>query len=69
MDEDTRFTLAAIYGALIVNAKYSALTFFQASKGAPLTAEEMKEVADGVLREFGPAAREAYTALLSDEGS
>lgn len=64
--------IALIASGLMVNARYSAYTFYQTQKGEPLTPEEMKEIADGVFGEVGEVTTQIVQALLnssSDEDS
>lgn len=50
-DMGTRAGLAQLISATTVNTVYSAYSFYQARKGAPLTEEEMVEIKSEVTSE------------------
>ena len=59
---ETRKTVGAeLAGLLMVNAMYSAYSFYQGRKSEPLTKEEMEEIHQGVLNEIGK-----YSLIYAD---
>lgn len=63
MDKDKAWLV--LLAATMVNAKYSALTFFQGQKGSPLEDDEIREIATVVNNRIGEEAR-AIADLLRD---
>lgn len=56
--DDLAFEMKKVFAATIVNAQYAAYTFYQNTKGAPLTPQEMTDINEGVLRDVGYAVKQ-----------
>lgn len=52
-----------LFGALMVNAKYSALSFYQQQKGTYLEDNEIVQVCTKVNNDIGQAIKDAATFL------